>query len=393
MMPVAIVNNDEVVPSPEPRRASLERLRAVGQTFTDGIAALRDRVISAPTREHSQSPTDEEHSQIGNGEEKMSSSEVTFDEVHPQKDSLPIATPELESSLRSQIETLQSASDRTSKLLTSSRTQSDKLRQKLAEENGRANAAFADVARLRTQIVDVEHEMRALNQRADVAERGLVEEQKKTAALERVCMSLRRRAAIAETHAEDAKKMREAVVAREVAETNLAESKAEAEKWRIKSTATDVLRERAEAAERSERTLREKVDTLERELESRESLLRQNIVERRKLKEYMTKYERELEEKERRIVKLKRSMKKPPPMRNRRVRMNPRDFGDIDDHRAMSTDETDLESTASQTAHKNASIDADDTVSFDIQNTAKMFLNERFNHSESLTYLKGFFSF
>ena len=388
MMAAESVNIDEVMTTPEPRRASLERLRAVGQTFTDGIAALRDRVISGPIREHSQSPTDEEGSQIGNGEEKMSSSEVTFDEARTQRESPPIATPELVSSLRSQVESLQSALDRTSRLLTSSRTQSDKFRQKLAEESGRANAAFADVARLRTQIVDVEHEMRNLNQRVDVAERGFVEEQKKSAALERVCISLRRRAAIAETHAEDAKKMREAVVAREIAETSLAECRAEAEKWGIKSTATDVLRERAEAAERSERTLREKVDTLERELESRESLLRQNIVERRKLKEYMTKYERELEEKERRIVKLKRTMKKPPPMRSRRVRMNTRDFGDIDDHRAMSTDETEFESTASQT-HRNASIDADETVSFDYQNEAILFLNEHCNYFESLTCMKA----
>lgn len=207
--------------------------------------------------------------------------------------------------LRTENRSLSEAVERSTRLLNSLRTEYDRLRAETAEKVGEGSSALSERVRLRSHLVEIERELERVNSRAEDAARSYVTEKKKTEALERVCMGLRRRVAIAEEKAQDEKKLQEALMAREAAESQLIESKVEAERWRARSSAADISRERAETAERLEREQRDKVAALGREVTSRESLLRQGLQERHKLKKYMANYEKELEEKEMTIVKLR----------------------------------------------------------------------------------------
>lgn len=207
--------------------------------------------------------------------------------------------------LRRENASLSSAVERSGRFLTTLRADYDRLKQEGSKRANEDSVAAAETARLRGQVAELERETKRLNERADDSDAKFVAEKKKSAALERVCMDLRRRAALAEEKAENGKRVREANLARELAEAQLAEIKVEAERWRAKSSAAEVARERAEASERTERAQREKIVALERELESREALHRQVALERKKLQAYMSKYERELEEKEAKLAKLR----------------------------------------------------------------------------------------
>lgn len=209
--------------------------------------------------------------------------------------------------LRRENASLTSAIETSSRLLDNLRNDYDKLKtqNEIQQQPSRDCVSLAETARLRGQVGQLEREVVRLNQRADDSDKQYVGERRKCVALERVCMDLRRRVALAEEKAVDGKRVEEAVLGREVAEAELAEVKVEIEKWRAKSCAMEVMRERAEGAERAERVQRERVEALEREVESRERLLREAVVERNRLRGYLGKYERELEEKERRLGKLK----------------------------------------------------------------------------------------
>lgn len=212
--------------------------------------------------------------------------------------------------LRAENNSLSEAVERSARLLNSLRTEYDRLRAETAEKVGHGSAALSETVRLRSHVVEIERELQRVMSRAEDASRCYVVEKQKAEALERVCMGLRRRVAIAEEKAQDEKKLQEALMARELAEAQLVEAKVEAERWRARSSAADITRERAETAERLERAQRDKIAALERELDSRESLLRQGMQEGNKLKKYMANYEKELEEKEMSIVRLRGLIKR-----------------------------------------------------------------------------------
>eukprot|EP00177_Eucheuma_denticulatum_P006642 GFKZ01012077.1.p1 GENE.GFKZ01012077.1~~GFKZ01012077.1.p1 ORF type:complete len:389 (+),score=95.56 GFKZ01012077.1:151-1317(+) len=209
--------------------------------------------------------------------------------------------------LRRENASLTSAIETSSRLLNNLRSDYDRLKTQETPQRQPSDecVSLAETARLRSQVGQLEREVVRLNQRADDSDKRYVGERRKCVALERVCMDLRRRVALAEEKAVDGKRVEEAVLAREVAEAELAEIKVEMERWRAKCSAVEVMRERADVAERAERVQRERVGALEREVESRERLLREAVVERNKLRAYLGKYERELEEKERKVGKLK----------------------------------------------------------------------------------------
>lgn len=237
--------------------------------------------------------------------------------------------------LRKENTSLNSAVERSARLLTVLRTDYDRLKQESLKNTSENSVAVAETVRLRSQIAELEREVERLNERADDSDSKFVAEKKKSAALERVCMDLRRKVALAEEKAENGKRVREANLARELAEAQLAEIKVEAERWRAKSSVAEVARERAEASERTERVQREKVAALERELESRETLLRQVALERKKLQAYMSKYERELEDKEAKLAKL-RGWIKERGFKQKKIRY--RDRTEIELERALESD-------------------------------------------------------
>lgn len=262
--------------------------------------------------------------------------------------------------LRRENASLNSAVERSARLLTTLRTDYDRLKQESLNDADEDSVAVAETARLRSQVAELERELKRLNERADDSGSKFVTEKKKSAALERVCMDLRRRVALAEEKAENGKRVGEANLARELAEAQLAEIKVEAERWRAKSSAAEVARERAEASERTERVQREKIAALERELGSREALLRQVTLERRKLQAYMSKYERELEEKEAKLAKL-RGWIKERGFKHKKTRH--RDRTEIEFERALDSDnETEVTDIALSVEKENID-DNDITVS------------------------------
>lgn len=311
------------------RRASLERFRAVGQSFADGLAALRSHVTSnsMPLKSNvvgGQPPVERDASFVspprgGSPNQTQSVPPTPFDDakqfrrlsalLEASETRAEVARHEAQR-VRRENEELRLTADRSVRLLSSLRAEYDRLVEERNHKTSKEEEALADTARLRTELVEVERQLQQMSQRSILTDRTLAEKKQKSQALERVCIGLRRRVAVAENKAQDASRMQEAIVARDTAESRLAETRAEAERLRARCAAVDVLKERADAAERAERSLRDKLGALEKEVESREDLLRQGLLERRRLKEYISKYERRLEEKDLKMAKLRRTSKR-----------------------------------------------------------------------------------
>lgn len=341
-------------------RDSIEQLRAVGQTFVDGLSALRDRV-SATTITDSSSETGAQNkpgnSMSGNSdavspmaaetipqesgdahekdqERMVSSRELPAPSPGPSISSSPSRSP---AELQREVDRLQNmlfaterklearAAECTDLKATAGRLgsrherdmrQLETLRSEVrtARETGdiereRAERAVAEAARLRTELVDVERELARQTAECDELRRVSLGQKQKIAGLERVMMGLRRRVAMADGQVEAAKRAESAVAARHAAESALVEARAQLERFRARVVAVDSLRERATAAEHSERELRDKVALLEREIESKDAVVRQDLAERRKLNEFMIRYEKQLEEKEATISSLRRQLR------------------------------------------------------------------------------------
>lgn len=341
-------SDTEELPTEADRRAPLEHLRAVGQTFTDGVAALHGRVANynedRPLLNCASNLKDAVSIPL-EGAIDPQSHVIRLSSLLDASEARGDAIQEEAARLRVENKTLEQAADRSARLLASLRVEYDRLRENSSSETVKESSAVAEVTRLRVQLVEFERELQRISAKAETAERKYAEERQKKAALERVCMGLRRRVAISEEKAQDGYRVQEALLARETAEAHLAEARAEAERWRAKCSATGVLRERAEAAERSEHSLREKVSALEKEIESREGILRHDLVEKRRLKEFMANYERELEEKEVKLAKLRRVVHRKG--NGKEVRLE-----EEDERGAASDDETDLGSGPSLSMDK-----------------------------------------
>ena len=63
--------------------------------------------------------------------------------------------------------------------------------------------------------------------------------------------------------------------AKRAAESALVDARTEAEQMRARLVSVDTVRERAEVAERSERSLRQRVKALENEIDGRDGLIQQ----------------------------------------------------------------------------------------------------------------------
>ncbi|CDF34997.1 unnamed protein product [Chondrus crispus] len=381
------MTDDDQIESRSPtqeRRASLERLRAVGQTFADGIAAaFREKRPSKPSVDEEAElrpqrnadairvavsnpvPSDEIFasavtSREGSQRKEMDRLQSMLEASEARGDALQEETERL----RSENSSLSATVDRSARLLDNMRLDYDRLRAESLEQAGKGSMTVAEAARLRSQVVDTERALRRMTARADDADKRFVEERKKATALERVCLGLRRRVAIAEEKAQDSKRVQDAILARELAEAQLAETKVEAERWRARSSAADVARERAEAAERSERVQRDKISSLERELESREALLKQSMHEKKRLLQNMGIYEKELEKKEMRLARL-RSYIEEQRYQQRRSRRHV----SADDRfaRVMESDnDTELGTAASLSIEKDDTEDNDHAVSHSV---------------------------
>lgn len=290
----------EIIPQPDlaasspDRRASLDRIRAVGQTFAEGIAAIRQRV-SKP-------------------------SDVNIDHITPEhtannlSDSLQSAVtspPDPEESnihsLRVQNERLRQAANRFEPQYQSLKADYDRLKEAFDQKE---RFASNELTRVKVTQLESEKRLQEAHTQLEQVERDRARQSKRASALERVCIGLRSKLAIAEQRARDGDRLQEAVLARETAEIQLAELRAESEQLRVRCSASDVFKERADAAESSERALRDKVGAMARELQSREALLKQSLIEKKKLREYMARYERQLREKELKLGRMRRSSKR-----------------------------------------------------------------------------------
>lgn len=125
-------------------------------------------------------------------------------------------------------------------------------------------------------------------------------------ALERVCIDLRRRLAVAHEHKKMAYQCENAVIAREVAEAALADVKAEIEEMRLELVAAQAREADVDLICAERDGLKTRVKTLERELKARDKLIREADVERSRVSRYLLRYENELHAKELKIHNLSR---------------------------------------------------------------------------------------
>ena len=120
-------------------------------------------------------------------------------------------------------------------------------------------------------------------------------------------MGLRRRVALAEQATVKSQELKDAMNAKRAAESALVDARTEAEQMRARLVSVDTVRERAEVAERSERSLRQRVKALENKIDGRNGLIQQMLTERQKLTKLMAMYERELAKKEARMAEYDRA--------------------------------------------------------------------------------------
>lgn len=210
------------------------------------------------------------------------------------------------STLRATNRSLATSNERTNRSLEALRREFDANRNALDDNQRRVHAADAEVARLRADGIELDRETKRARESADEAARNAAEERARAAALERVMMGLRRRVAVAEERGVSADRLHDAVVAREKSEAALVDARAEAERQRARAVGIDVVKERALVAERAERSLREKVVVLRRDVDSRDELLKQAAAERAKFREFMATYEKTIIEKDAKLSKLRR---------------------------------------------------------------------------------------
>lgn len=125
-------------------------------------------------------------------------------------------------------------------------------------------------------------------------------------ALERVCMDLRRRLAVAHEHKQKAADHEKAVLAQETAEARLADAKAENDELRVKLAAAKSSTANFDkvCAERS--SLKTRVKALERELKARDKFLTNMDAEQARLTRHLSRLESQLHNKEITVQKLLR---------------------------------------------------------------------------------------
>lgn len=360
-------------------RDSIEQLRAVGQTFVDGLSALRDRVSATPVTDATSESgvhggpssnanaadtfntpphavadlvprgpdrSQQKHGQTSNSKEVPVQESLRASVPPPRSLSGQVATPEASMSsspprsprelqrdvdrlqnilfaterklearieecadLRATTARLASRHEREQRQLETLRGEIKSVGDAADVERGRAERAVAEAARLRTELVDVERELGRQTSETDELRRTLLAQKQKNAALERVVIGLRRRVAMADAHVEAAKRVESAVAAQHAAESALVEARTQLERFRARAAAVDSLRDRTAAVERNGHELRDKIASLEREIESKDAVVRQGMAERRKLNEFMGRYEKQLEEKEAQINGLRQQLR------------------------------------------------------------------------------------
>lgn len=319
------------------QRKSVDRVRAVGQTFANSVFALRDRVVSASgiaevdsgDRTTTSGGSGMATKVIGTtespsegGADATEGGRTKLERDMERLQNMLFATERQLEAARREADALRMAGEaattryeRQTRTLEAIRAEIDKTAARAIEAEERASRAEAEVVRLRVDGAEADRETARCTKQVEDAERRAAEELARRNALERVAMGLRRRVALAEDAASKTRGLHDAVAARRAAESALVDARTEAERWRARCVSVDALRERADAAERAERSLRERVNVLEREVESRDALLRQTRAERQKLSQMMGYYERELARKDTKISALRRSVRK---LRSRR---------------------------------------------------------------------------
>lgn len=292
--------------SPEERRASLERLRSVGRSVTESISAFRERMTASFGDGVASGDRN------GDGDDSGPVAAVGARDEAARLATLVAAGGARERELRAALETARAetaaavrGAERSGRQLAVVRAECDRLAREAEERRAREAGTMSELVRLRGEVCELENELKGLRQAVTAAEGGAREEKRLRGALERVCMGLRRRVAVAEEEAKKGADVDAAVCAKEAAEATLAAAKADVEDMRVRAAAASALKERADAAERAERSLRERVSALEREVDAREVLVRQGAAERNKLKAFMTKYELELDDKEKKLARLR----------------------------------------------------------------------------------------
>lgn len=344
--------------TPEERRASLERFRAVGQTFADGIASFRDRISTTTSPPNANVPAAPgvgmaSENQGGNSQPANETSIENDDNADPQpiqrdverlqnilfatERRVEAAAREIDI-LRAENRSLANSHERATRALESVRKEHDTALARASEERGLSDRSSSEIARLRGEVAELERELKRRDDALAVSESRACEDRKRASALERVSMSLRRRVAIAEENFTDASKVQEAIVARESAESNLVEARADAERWRARATAVDSLRDRATRAEQGERDMRQRGAILEREISSRDALIKQGLAERKKLKEFMVKYEQQLDAKDKKVDKLRSLVRNYQTALGRKDNLSDPEFSESGSARSLTWD-------------------------------------------------------
>jgi hypothetical protein len=306
---------DAVNPLAE-RRTTLDRLRvAVGRTLSDGLTS-----VGIPAAAPPQVPARPETSLPPSPPPP-----VPLVPPVPSVPQLPQSEPQQsarEAALQRELLRLRAESSANARAATRSERMLEALRAEVARVPTPPAASLpeplavppalvavrsADIGRiesLETRLLDAQG--RLAHAKDSVARRD-----KDHAALERVCMRLRRRLAAADEHAARAAQLDHAILAREKAEAALAGVKDELEHLRAELVIARETGLRTEAAGSETVGLRARVEALEKELRSRDQLLHQAEESRLQLCKCLARCEKELRTRD--VNGVDRSSVRPPP--------------------------------------------------------------------------------
>lgn len=310
-----------------PRRTSLDHLYSVvGETVASGLASLSTRLVppaqaDAKSDAPAPGPAPSRSEAPGGADGAPLRGHETLREAALAEEGARLRD-EIEQ-LRAEVQTHARAAARAAKVV-------DALRVARDGGQGQSNVHVrdaGDVDRIEKEAVAAAVEKE--RKRARAANEAAKASRRQCAALERVCVGLRSRLAVAEERATRGLLLDQETRGKKMVEAELERVKAERERCEARAIAAEAAADDTEDQNRAQREAEARAAILEEELRSRDRLLREMDADRARLSSYLLRYEDQFQQKETEILELTRLLAQSGTRNGRRRRGHSRSEASI----------------------------------------------------------------
>lgn len=245
------------------RRSSVDRIRDVGKTVADSFATLRQQLATGFTLDQESVERAASMSAVTEEQENVDPSPIR--DLRARL----VSSEERERTLRGTIRALRAERDAQTRAAARANAKLQSLKSEVPDigENERMKIEIerlrGDVARLRSDGISLQRALERSRSKCTDSLREIADLTKAKSAIERVCMKLRSRVAIAEKEARRASQIDDAIAARDRARAELVVVKAECDEQTARAEDAELKRDealrRASEAEKNAEIARNKV--------------------------------------------------------------------------------------------------------------------------------------